>query len=208
MAVAAAGGPGSAVKAVFLDKDGTLIENLPYNVDPGRMRFTKGAAFCLRLLREAGYGVVVVSNQAGVAKGLFPESALAVVKERLKRMCAQVGVPLLDVYYCPHDPGGVVAEYAVSCFCRKPAPGLVLRAARTHGIDLASSWLIGDILNDIEAGRRAGCRTILVDNGNETEWALSGGRTPDYLVDDLAEAALVIVARDRGGTGHSGRGAA
>jgi histidinol-phosphate phosphatase family protein len=195
------------MKAVFLDKDGTLIENIPYNVDPARMRFAKGAAFCLRLLHGAGYAIVVVSNQSGVAKGLFPESALAPVRERLKRMCAQVGATLLDVCCCPHDPAGVVPEYAVSCFCRKPAPGLVLQAARRHGIDLPSSWLIGDILNDIQAGRRAGCRTILVNNGSETEWQMSGERTPDYLVADLAEAALVIMARDRDGV-DGGRGAA
>ncbi|MGA3174958.1 MAG: HAD family hydrolase [Syntrophorhabdales bacterium] len=197
-----------AVKAVFLDKDGTLIENLPYNVDPGRMRFAKGAVFCLRLLHDAGYGLVVVSNQSGVARGFFPESALDAVKERLTLMCLQIGVPLLDFCFCPHHPEGIVAEYAVPCLCRKPAPGLILHAARRHGIDLASSWLIGDILDDIAAGRKAGCRTILINNGSETRWLLSGERIPDYFVADLAEAALVIVARDKDGTGHARRGAA
>jgi histidinol-phosphate phosphatase family protein len=196
------------MKAVFLDKDGTLIENVPFNVDPARIRFAKGAAFCLRLLHESGYAVVVVSNQSGVARGLFPESALQGVRERLEQMCARIDVPLMDVCFCPHHPEGVVRAYAVPCFCRKPAPGLILRAARVHGIDLASSWLIGDILNDIAAGRRAGCRTILVNNGSETQWALTENRTPDYFVDDLAEAALVIVARDRDGAGHARRGAA
>lgn len=196
------------IKAVFLDKDGTLIENVPYNVDPARVRFAKGAAFCLRLLHESGYGVVVVSNQSGVAKGLFPESALHGIRQRLEQMCSRIEVPLLDVCFCPHHPEGIVSHYSVSCFCRKPAPGLILHAARAHGIDLTSSWLIGDILNDIAAGRRAGCKTILVNNGSETEWELTESRTPDYFVDDLAEAALVIIARDRDGTGHAGHGAA
>jgi histidinol-phosphate phosphatase family protein len=196
------------LKAVFVDKDGTLIENVPFNVDPARIRFAKGAAFCLHLLHDSGYAVVVVSNQSGVAHGFFPESALQGVRERLERMCARIGAPLLDVCFCPHHPGGVVPEYAVSCFCRKPAPGLILRAARAHGIDLRSSWVIGDILNDIAAGRRAGCRTILINNGSETEWMLTENRMPDCFVEDLAEAALVIVARDRDGAGRARRGAA
>lgn len=179
-------------KAVFLDKDGTLIEDVPYNVDPERIQLTRGAVEGLQLLHAAGYELIVITNQSGVARGYFPESALVEVEERLRQLLAEVGVPRLGFYYCPHHPDGVVQELAIACACRKPEPGLLLCAAADHDIDLAQSWFIGDILNDVEAGRSAGCRTILIDNGNETEWQLSPQRTPHYTVADLAEAAQVI----------------
>ena len=179
-------------RAVFLDKDGTLIEDVPYNVDPALMRFLPGTAAGLRALHAAGFRLIVVSNQSGVARGYFPEAALAAVEARLRALFAEAGVPLAGFYYCPHHPDGSVPEYAVSCLCRKPFPGLIVRAAREHGIDRARSWLIGDILHDVEAGHRAGCRAILIANGNETVWELSPARTPDALAADLAEAAEII----------------
>lgn len=179
-------------RAVFLDKDGTLIEDVPYNVDPERIQLTRGAVEGLQLLHAAGYQLIVITNQSGIARGYFPESALVAVKERLHQLLAEVGVPLAGFYHCPHHPHGVVKELAIACSCRKPEPGLLLCAAADRGIDLAQSWFIGDILNDVEAGRRAGCRTILINNGNETEWELSPLRTPHYMVADLAEAAQVI----------------
>ncbi len=181
-----------SIKAVFLDKDGTLIEDVPYNVDPERIQLTRGAVEGLYVLYKAGYQLIVITNQSGVARGYFPESALVAVEERLRQLLAEVGVPCLGFYYCPHHPDGVVQELAIACACRKPEPGLLLCAAADHDIDLAQSWFIGDILNDVEAGRSAGCRTILIDNGNETEWQLSPQRTPHYTVADLAEAAQVI----------------
>jgi histidinol-phosphate phosphatase family protein len=179
--------------AVFLDKDGTLVEDVPYNVDPDRIRLMPGAAEGLQRLHAAGYPLVVVSNQSGVARGLFAEEALVAVEERLRKLLADAGVPLAGFYYCPHHPQGTMAAYAVDCDCRKPAAGLLLRAAREHGYDLGRSWFVGDILNDMEAGRRAGCRTILLDNGHETEWVLSPERTPDFTVSDLAAAARIIL---------------
>ena len=186
--------PRPGKRGVFLDKDGTLIEDVPYNVDPARIRLMPGAAEGLRLLGGAGYRLVVVSNQSGVARGLFPEGALAAVERRLRELLAEAGVALAGFYYCPHYPHGTVPAYAVACDCRKPGPGMIVRAAREHGIALARSWLVGDILDDVEAGRRAGCRTILVDNGHETEWVLTPGREPHYKVADLREAARIIVA--------------
>jgi D,D-heptose 1,7-bisphosphate phosphatase len=179
-------------QAVFLDKDGTLIKDVPYNVDPELIGLTPGAVEGLQGLSAAGYELIVITNQSGVARGYFPESALVAVEERVRQLLAGVGVPLAGFYYCPHHPDGVVQEFATNCYCRKPEPGLLLRAADNHGIDLSQSWFIGDILNDVEAGRRAGCKTVLIDNGNETEWQLSFGRSPHYIVADLAEAALVI----------------
>jgi D,D-heptose 1,7-bisphosphate phosphatase len=176
-------------RAVFLDKDGTLVVDVPYNVDPDRMVLMPGAGESLRRLSDAGYKLIVVSNQSGVARGIFSESALPAVEQRLREMLAEYGAPISGFYYCPHHPDGVVLEYAVHCDCRKPEPGLILRAAAEHGVALDRSWFVGDILNDMEAGRRAGCRTILLDNGNETEWELSRERLPDCVVSDLQDAA-------------------
>lgn len=184
------------MQAVFLDKDGTLVNDVPYNVDPGRISLAPGAAEGLRLLQAAGYPLMVVSNQSGIAQGYFPEEALLVVEACLHRLLAASGVQLAGFYYCPHHPEGVVPGYSVHCLCRKPAPGLLLRAASERGIDMQRSWMIGDILDDVEAGRRAGCRTILIDNGNETEWQLALQRLPHHIAGDLVEAARVILAVD------------
>jgi len=185
-------------RAVFLDKDGTLIEDIPYNVDPERIELTRGAVEGLQLLDASGYQLIVITNQSGVARGYFLESALVGVEQRLSQLLAEVGVSLAGFYYCPHHSDGVIADYAIACSCRKPEPGLLLKAASDHSINLAQSWFIGDILNDVEAGRRAGCKTVLIDNGNETEWQLSPARSPHYTVGDLAEAALVIESEDAG----------
>jgi D-glycero-D-manno-heptose 1,7-bisphosphate phosphatase len=186
-------------RAIFLDKDGTLIEDVPYNVDPARIRLLPGAAEGLRALHRAGFLLVVVSNQSGVARGYFPESALAGVEARLRELLAAAGAPLAGFYYCPHHPDGVVLEYAVSCLCRKPSHGMLVRASREHGIDRRASWFVGDILDDMEAGHRAGCRTVLVNNGGETLWELSPDRTPDFVAPDLAVAARIIT-REASGT--------
>lgn len=181
-------------RAVFLDKDGTLVENVPYNVDPEQIQLCRGAQEALRALHRAGYRLIVVSNQSGVARGLFAEDALLGVARRLRQLLAECGVPLAGFFYCPHHPDGSVPAYAQSCSCRKPAPGLIVRAARELGVSRDPSWLVGDILDDIEAGRRAGCRTVLIDNGNETEWRRSPSRRPHHVARDLAEAAEQILS--------------
>jgi histidinol-phosphate phosphatase family protein len=181
-------------RAVFLDKDGTLIEDVPYNVDPAKIRLAPGAQSALPALHALGYKLLVVSNQSGVARGLFSEQALAGVEARLRELLAELGVPLAGFYYCPHHPEGTLPVYAIRCGCRKPAPGLILRAAHDHGIDLGKSWLVGDILDDVEAGRNAGCQTILIDDGHETEWTLTTDRLPHHVAANLAEAAQIIAA--------------
>lgn len=180
-------------KAVFLDKDGTLIEDIPYNVDPEHIRLAQGACAALRFLQERGYRLIVVTNQSGVARGFFEEHHVQRVWNKIGDMLASAGIVLTDLYYCPHHPQGKVRKYAVECFCRKPQPGMLYRAALEHNIDLAESWMVGDILNDIEAGKRAGCRTVLIDNGHETEWKLESAREPEFTVGDLESAARVIV---------------
>jgi D-glycero-D-manno-heptose 1,7-bisphosphate phosphatase len=179
--------------AVFLDKDGTLVDDIPFNVDPERIQLADGAPTALRRLHAAGYLLIVVSNQSGVARGYFPERALQGVEARLRGLLESAGVPLAGFYYCPHHPDGLVPCYAVACACRKPAPAMLLRAAREHGIDLSTSWMVGDILDDVEAGRAAGCRTVLLDNGNETEWELTPARLPHYRARGLVEAAGMII---------------
>lgn len=180
-------------KAIFWDKDGTLIPDIPYNVNPERISLYADVQANLNRLQTAGFRQFVVSNQAGVAYGLFDEAALTPVWKRLSTLLAPVGVHLDGVYYCPHHPGGKVDEYAKACACRKPEPGMLLKAAQDHAINLSESWMIGDILNDVEAGNRAGCRTVLVDRGNETEWLDGPHRTPTAVVNSIEKAADFIL---------------
>lgn len=178
--------------AVFIDKDGTLIEDVPYNVDPERLSFTPGALAGLQLLDEAGYELVVVTNQPGLAMGRFSRADLARLQQALfERVRAEAGVELSGFYVCPHLPS---AGFTPACLCRKPAPGLLRQAAMARCYDMARSWMIGDILDDVEAGHRAGCRSILLDVGNETVWRLSPLRTPDTQCANLYEAAGIILA--------------
>ncbi len=183
-------------RAVFLDKDGTLVKDVPYNVDPEQIQLTVGVAH-LRQLHDCGYLLIVISNQSGVARGYFPETALVAVEQRSRQLLAQLQIPLTDFYYCPHHPEGTVVPYAITCNCRKPAPGLLYQAAQDYGIDLSRSWFIGDILHDVEAGRRAGCQTILINNGNETEWLFSPQRVPHYIATDLTDATRIIKQNSR-----------
>jgi D-glycero-D-manno-heptose 1,7-bisphosphate phosphatase len=187
--------------AIFLDKDGTLLEDVPFNVDPARVRLAPHAAEALRVLGELDVPLVVVSNQSGVALGKFEYDALLVIQVHLANLFLMHGARLAGFYACPHHPEGTIPAYTLRCACRKPEPGLLYRAASTHQLDLERSWFVGDILDDVEAGRRAGCRTILIDNGNETVWKRAPLRTPDLIVGDLLEAAQAIVAA---GTASSG----
>jgi histidinol-phosphate phosphatase family protein len=179
--------------AVFLDKDGTLLDDLPYNVDPALMRLAPGAREALALFAASPFALFVISNQSGVALGKFPAAALHGVEARLRQLFDECGATLRGMYWCPHHPAGQVAPYNVECACRKPAPGMLLHAACAHRLDLSRSWFIGDILDDVEAGNRAGCRTILIENGNETEWRAGAMRAPCCRAADLHEAARIAL---------------
>jgi D-glycero-D-manno-heptose 1,7-bisphosphate phosphatase len=150
--------------AVFLDRDGTIIEDRGYVAHPDQVRLLPGVGDAIRRLRDHGYLVVVVSNQSGVARGYFDETALQLVHERMVALLVAEGAALDAAYYCPFldAPEAVVERFRRVSHERKPAPGMILRAARRHGIDLARSWMVGDSPSDVEAGRRAGCRTILL----------------------------------------------
>ena len=183
--------------AVFLDKDGTLLEDVPYNVEPEKMRPAAGVMEGLRRLADTGMPLIVVSNQSGLAMGKFDEAGLEPMLHRLREMFREAGAELAGFHYCPHHPAALVDAYRVVCGCRKPSSGLFHIAARQHEVDLSRSWMVGDILDDIEAGRKAGCRSILIDNGNETEWLPGTWRIPDHTVGDFAQAAEVVTEHAR-----------
>jgi len=183
----------AAKKAIFIDKDGTLIPDLPYNVDPAKITLAVDSVKGLRQLQRAGYKLFVVTNQSGIAMGMFEPSALWRVEFKIRGLMAREGLYLGGFYYCPHHPEGALAAYRLDCNCRKPAPGLILKAAADYDVDLSQSWMIGDILNDVEAGHNAGCRSIIIDNGNETEWDLNRNRIPDAMVKNINQAAEYIL---------------
>ena len=181
-------------KAVFLDKDGTLVDDYPYNVDPALIKLSEKSIEGLKQLQDAGYLLIVVSNQSGLAFDYFTEDELLKAKEKVINLLNEKGVRLDGFYYCPHHLEGKVQQYAIICPCRKPKPGLILQAAKDMSVDISSSWMIGDILHDVEAGQRAGCRTILINNGNETEWIMNEYRIPEKKFANINEAAAYIIA--------------
>lgn len=187
-------GGGTGRKAVFIDKDGTLIENVPYNADPARLRFMPGACEALAALAQQGWALLVVTNQSGLALGYFSRAQFARLQAAVEqRLREEAGVVLLDFVLCPHAPG---PGGAPACLCRKPAPGMLLRATRRHGIDLAQSWMVGDTLDDVEAGHRAGCRALLFDSGGETVWRQSPLREPNARHSDWSAVVKALAPCD------------
>jgi D-glycero-D-manno-heptose 1,7-bisphosphate phosphatase len=178
-------------KAVFVDKDGTLVENVPYNVDPALLRFESGALAALAALAAAGFSIAIVTNQSGLARGYFSLHAFEALRHFLqRRLREEAGVDVLGVYFCPHAPD---ASGVPTCTCRKPMPGLLYRAAAEHRLDMARSWMVGDTLDDVEAGRRAGCRSILYDSGGETVWRTAPLRLPNARVLSWDKVARTIL---------------
>lgn len=152
--------------AVFLDRDGVLIDEVNYLARVDQVRVTPGAAAAVRRLNDAGITVVVVTNQAGVARGYFPESQVAVIHEHLSHLLAADAGARIDHYdYSPYHPTEGLGEYKRETDCRKPNPGMLLRSADNLCLDLSRSWMVGDKLSDLQAGAAAGCRTILVRTG-------------------------------------------
>lgn len=179
-------------KAIFIDKDGTLIPDIPYNVNSDLITLNEGVIEGLKLLKAQGYIFIMISNQSGVARGYFKETDLIDVKNKVQDLLSADDIQFEDFYWSLNHPQGTVEKYAITCNFRKPKPGMILQAAEEHQIDLKNSWMIGDILNDVEAGKRAGCQTVLIDNGNETEWIAGEFRTPDYKAKNFFQAAAFI----------------
>lgn len=179
-------------KVVFLDKDGTIIPDVPYNINPDLISLQHGVIEGLQLLKNEGYSFVVISNQAGVARGYFKYEQLAEVQQKIDSLLQPANLQIQAYYFCPHHPAGKIEGLAIACNCRKPMPGMILEAAKDHNVDLANSWMIGDILNDVEAGNRAGCKTVIINNGNETEWVQGTFRKPTYTAINFLDAAEFI----------------
>ncbi|MFO7893011.1 MAG: HAD family hydrolase [Longimicrobiales bacterium] len=176
-----------AEPAVFVDRDGTVIRETEYLADPAAVELLPGAVDGLRSFREAGYPIVVVTNQSGIARGFYGEAEYRAVEAEVERQLAEAGVNVLAAYHCPHHP-----DITGSCRCRKPAAGMFETAAAEHDLALADSIYIGDRLRDIEPGVAAGGTGVLVRTGygqRESEGAPPGVR----VVDDLAAAARAVL---------------
>ncbi|NLF32458.1 MAG: HAD family hydrolase [Planctomycetes bacterium] len=180
-------------RAVFLDRDNTLIADPGYLSEPSAVELLSGAPEALRLLAEAGFKLVLVTNQSGIARGLLDETQLAAIHAELSRQLAEGGARLDAVYYCPYHPDGTVERFARESDERKPSPGMLLRAGREMKLDLAASWMIGDRPRDILAGRSAGCRTVRVLTGGQE--AGEEEVEADFTCPTLLDAARLIVAR-------------
>ena len=178
-------------RALFLDRDGTLVQPRHYPSRPEDLVLYDGIGRQLRSLQQAGFRLVVITNQSGIARGYFTEGDLRRMHDHLAAELARSGVRLDGIYHCPHHPDGAIPELAIRCACRKPEPGLLLRAAAELDLDLARSWFVGDILDDVEAGNRAGCRTILVDLGTEPA-PQRPVRRPDYVARSTAHALEIV----------------
>ncbi len=189
----------SARPAVFLDRDGVINAGVP---DPhtGRLesplevadvRLLPGIPAALGELARAGYALVCVTNQPAAAKGKAPLAQLLAVHRRVLELLAREGVQLDASRLCPHHPDGIVAELSGPCPCRKPAPGMLLDAAAELALDLGASWMIGDTDADVQAGRRAGCKTVLVEYPGSAH-KRAGGTVPDILAGDLAGAVNTL----------------
>jgi D,D-heptose 1,7-bisphosphate phosphatase len=192
-----------ANRAVFLDRDHTLIEDPGYLSVPERVKLLPGVELALKSLTAAGFKTVVVTNQSGIARGLLTEEALARIHEEIRRQLSQKGAHLDAIYYCPYHPEATVEEYAVDSDLRKPRPGMLLKAAEEMDIDLRASWMVGDDAPDVEAGQRAGCRTIRLPPGAAPlpgEVAQEDVQA-DFNARNLVEAARIILR-------ESGRSAA
>jgi D-glycero-D-manno-heptose 1,7-bisphosphate phosphatase len=178
-------------RAVFLDRDGTLNVDTGYVASASDVRLIPGAAQGAKRLADAGYALVIASNQSGVARGMMTEAMADAVDARLLELLREHGVSIEASYRCPHLPGGEVQRYAVECECRKPKPGMLVQAARELGLDLASSWMVGDGERDVEAGLAAGTRAVLI--GGHDEHAADAARV--YRAKDLLDAACIITTK-------------
>ena len=187
--------------AVFLDRDGTINEQMGYVNHLSRFQLLPGVARAIRSLNEAGLPVVVVTNQSGLARGYFPESLLEAVHAELHRLLAREGAHLDGLYICPHHPEAREERFRLDCDCRKPRTGLLERAAAELGLDLGRSYMVGDRWSDLRCGAAVGATTVLVLTGYGRGDAMyvGPGQTvqPDHVAEDLERAAAWILERTR-----------
>lgn len=181
-----------AHKAIFLDRDDTLIEDPGYINDPDDVKLLPGVAETLAGLRKMGYKLVVVTNQSAVARGILSEDVLDDIHERLEVLLSRQGVYLDGIFYCPYHPEGVIPKYRRESDYRKPNPGMLLEAARDMNIDLEKSWMIGNSYSDVAAGHSAGCRTILVSSSANPAAKEKGDPEADKIAVNIKEAVNIV----------------
>jgi D-glycero-D-manno-heptose 1,7-bisphosphate phosphatase len=186
--------------AIFLDRDGTINEEVGYMDSLDKFKIIPGAYEAIRLINESEMKAVVISNQAGVARGLFTEDFVKITHEYLQNALRKKGAYIDNFYYCPHHPTEGIEPYRQVCNCRKPAPGMLLQAAQDLNIDLKRSYLVGDRFNDMEAGKKIGVRGILVKTGFGQGLLQDDGpdeaapeNKPDFIVADILEAVKLIL---------------
>ena len=186
-------------KVFFLDRDGVIIEDADYLSSPEQVVLCKGTPEAFRMIKEAGYEIIVVSNQSGIARGYFTENDLVKVEKHIERVLKESGAPLPEKwYYCPHHKKGSVPEYAKECDCRKPKPGLLLAAAKDFEIDFEKSCIIGDKISDLEAGFSAGCRKgVLVLTGHGKEQELKELSQPYETAPEILEAVKLMLKKEK-----------
>ncbi|HEV7378082.1 MAG TPA: HAD family hydrolase [Pyrinomonadaceae bacterium] len=187
-------------RAVFMDRDGTISEEIGYVNHPSRYRVFPYSAEAVRMLNEAGWLAILVTNQAGVARGYFTEELISEVHKVLKQELDERGAQLDAIYYCAHHPTVGESPYRFDCDCRKPKPGLIRRAAADFDIDLTQSWMIGDRYSDIELARNAEVHSAFVLSGyGRGEWEYQHAtwkHEPELVAEDLLEAVRRIVMSD------------
>ncbi|HON38418.1 MAG: D-glycero-alpha-D-manno-heptose-1,7-bisphosphate 7-phosphatase [Desulfomonilia bacterium] len=177
-------------RAVFLDRDDTIIRDRHYLADPDGVELMPGAAEAIRLLNRHHIPAIVVTNQSGIARGLFDEHRLELIHQRLTELLAAHNAVLDAIYYCPHHPHGSVERYSIACTCRKPEPGLLMKAARDFGLDLAGCYMVGDKPEDMETIRRVRGKGVLIE-GESTEQTEPAGH--DHRMQNLFEAVQWIL---------------
>jgi D-glycero-D-manno-heptose 1,7-bisphosphate phosphatase len=175
--------------AAFLDRDGTIIRQVELMHKVGQLRILPGAAEAIRLLNQNGIRVLIVTNQPVVARGVCTEDEVRLIHEELKQRLLKKGARIDAIYYCPHHPNATLEQYRVQCSCRKPEPGMIIRAAQEQGVNLGRSVMIGDTTQDIMAGSRAGTQTILVQTGHGGRDPWQYDCVPDWTARNLLEAA-------------------
>lgn len=185
-------------KAIFIDRDGTINEEVGYITDPSQVRVYDFAVDAIRSINEAGFLAIAVTNQAGIARGVFTEDFLSEIHLLINDTLRSGGARLDAIYFCPHHPRDGGQPYRIECDCLKPLPGMLLRAAEDFNIDLAGSYMIGDRYRDVEAGHRAGALSVMVRTGyGEAELATEStlwSRKPEHVASNLLEATRWILS--------------
>jgi len=186
-------------KAVFMDRDDTLIKDPGYINDPDQVQLLAGTSEALIELKQMGYKRVIVTNQSAVARGIVSEQVLKQIHKRLQKLLVHEGAGIEKIYYCPYHPDGVIEKYRKESDNRKPNPGMILAAAREMDIDLNRSWVIGNSYRDIVAGQRAGCKTILINSSIDQTYRKPTDPVPDKQAVNMKEAVNIIKMHDRPG---------